>query len=319
MIAAGWRREGTRRGFSFVELVLTIGIVALIASISITIYSAYRAGALVSATRGDLDAIGKAVESWQMRNKAAFPHVDPPVSQDREGKAPVDPWGNPYRVDPQRGLIYSFGPDGEDQEGGGDDVTRSYPRLAHDRLRAPEELKVIRQEADRVTLGWRPVLYTGGTVIAYDVQRRDSTAPQWVALPGVAGTSLTHTDEGLSDRRTYYYRVRARTAETEGPWAGPLGYRIVSSSGVVAELSPLEGSCPEGTEMEFRIAVRGSGAALRKVSFDGEELPIEEGRVDRVVRRRFDRARQEILVLRAEDTMGNVESRRAEILVVPAE
>lgn len=302
------------------ELVITLGVVALVVSLAITFYSEYKSGALLSATRGDLDVIKKAIQAWQMEHKSSYPHLDPPVKQSHDGAALVDPWGNPYRVLPHRALAYSFGPDGADDGGGGDDVCLEYVPMAYDNLRAPEEFRVSRQQEDRVTLSWKPVFVKNDVVEAYELQRRDSLRPQWGITRTVAGSSLDWTDEGLSPKKTYYYRLRARSAgKALGPWAGPVGYRIVLSSGILLELSPTTGRFLRGTPISFLVAARGSGAALRKVTFDGSEVPIEEGRVQSTLERSFDRLGTQRLVLRAEDTLGNVETAEAEIEVYEEE
>lgn len=78
-------------GFTLIELMIVIVLVALLATIAIPAYQGYLDRARNSAAIGDLGRISLAIDKFRMNNGDALP-----ASLAELGINPDDPWGNPY-------------------------------------------------------------------------------------------------------------------------------------------------------------------------------------------------------------------------------
>ncbi|MCX7919936.1 MAG: prepilin-type N-terminal cleavage/methylation domain-containing protein [bacterium] len=87
-----------KRGFSLIELLMVIAIIALIATVAIYNYSQGITRSKVSRAMAELRLIKTS-----------------PLSLTKIPDA--DPWGNPYQYNPQTGIDYSYGPDEQDDAG----------------------------------------------------------------------------------------------------------------------------------------------------------------------------------------------------------
>ena len=149
-------KNATRRrqaGFTLIEVLLVIGILLLLGTISVVAYSRIKAGADKDATRALISQVENAVELYQVAiNK--YPDTEhglnaliaPPDDENeariwrdkggpflKDGKIPLDPWrkeikyqamelsGSSLSVKPFH--IWSVGPDGQD---GTDDDIRNW-------------------------------------------------------------------------------------------------------------------------------------------------------------------------------------------------
>lgn len=119
------------KGFTLLELLLALAIVALLASISIPIYGAFVERANVAQAIADIGMIDMRIERFISNN-----FRQPDSLDEMGGAAPQDPWGRPYqylriagnatpglqgRLRKDRNLVpinsdydlYSFGVDGD--------------------------------------------------------------------------------------------------------------------------------------------------------------------------------------------------------------
>lgn len=91
--SAGLR--GTReriRGFTLLELLLAVVVMATLAALASAAYSSYMEQARVSRAEQDLTAIEARIATYETTNS------DPPTSLAQIGEAALlDPWGHPYR------------------------------------------------------------------------------------------------------------------------------------------------------------------------------------------------------------------------------
>ncbi len=127
-------RLASRSGFTFIEIMLVIAIIAILAGVAAVATGGRTKKARVAAARADIDAIGLAIDTYEIDNgkyprdlqnlltSSGEPGWDGPYLK-KADSAPVDPWGNPYQF--QAGektyTLTSAGPDGS--FGSEDDVT----------------------------------------------------------------------------------------------------------------------------------------------------------------------------------------------------
>lgn len=109
-------RQGARAGFTLVELMVVVAIIAILA----TTASVYFFGALDDAdqakAKAEIQAMKTAVTAYMLKNNRKLPnslddlapYMDPP-------KIPMDPWGKPYvytKDGARKFTIMSYGMDG---------------------------------------------------------------------------------------------------------------------------------------------------------------------------------------------------------------
>ena len=141
------------RGFTLIEVLLVVILLAVIASMVVPRLTGRSRKAKISIARTDiLGSIPTALDLYELDN-GAYPTTEqglqallteptsPPVPRKWSGpylkRAPLDPWDNPYQYrhpgahNTDEYDLFSFGPDG--QEGGGDDITNWETESAVDR------------------------------------------------------------------------------------------------------------------------------------------------------------------------------------------
>jgi general secretion pathway protein G len=138
------------KGFTLIELLVVMAIVAILAGFVVSATQVARKRAAITKAKSSIAALETALSMYEV-DMGDYPQggnkemvqaltVDPggadwfgPYMKFREEDLTeegeyMDPWGNPYKyISP--GVhnsssydIYSFGPNGEDQEGTGDDI-----------------------------------------------------------------------------------------------------------------------------------------------------------------------------------------------------
>jgi len=81
------------KGFGLLELVVTLVIVALLATLAIPSYQAFMQRAKVAAAIADISELSLAIESFRLRNEDRVPN-----SLEELGMpVPLDPWGRSYQ------------------------------------------------------------------------------------------------------------------------------------------------------------------------------------------------------------------------------
>lgn len=131
------------RGFTLIELMLVVMIIATLAALVMPKFSGRAQQAMTAAARADIMVnIPTALELYELDN-GMYPATEQGLAALRQRpssaplprkwsgpylkRAPADPWGNPYRYqypgihNTETFDLYSYGPDGN--EGGNDDVT----------------------------------------------------------------------------------------------------------------------------------------------------------------------------------------------------
>ncbi len=133
----------SKRGFTLLEIVIVLGIIAVIMGGSIVMLKKLPEGARIQRVQGDFNAIESAVQSYAMLAgtppstsqglialyvKPTSPPIPKRWTPAGAGKeVPLDPWGTPYKyrnpgkIDGSTFEIYTAGPD--KQEGTDDDMS----------------------------------------------------------------------------------------------------------------------------------------------------------------------------------------------------
>jgi general secretion pathway protein G len=137
------RKPHLSSGFTLLEIVIVLGIIAVILGGSIAVVGRIGEGAKVQRVQGDFNAVGSAVRMYAI-NAGAAPSTSqglmalyvkptsPPVPKrwsaaDSGKSVPLDPWGEPYKyrnpgkIDSSTFEIYTLGPD--KQENTDDDMS----------------------------------------------------------------------------------------------------------------------------------------------------------------------------------------------------
>ena len=116
-------------GFTLIEVLLVVAILGILATIAVVGIGGHMEKASITATRGNIDVIGKALELYRINiNKVPSSLQDlTKETEDIEAplrNVPVDAWGNAFvfkREGKFKYHITSGGPDGS--MGGDDDLT----------------------------------------------------------------------------------------------------------------------------------------------------------------------------------------------------
>ena len=125
----------TRRGFTLIEVMLVVIIIAVLAALVMPRLGGRSEQAKESRAKADISSIGVALGLYEL-DLGSYPEnlealtTNPSSNPDWKGpyldNLPIDPWGHPYRYqapgqhNPSKFDIYSVGHDGIES---GDDIT----------------------------------------------------------------------------------------------------------------------------------------------------------------------------------------------------
>lgn len=299
-----------------VEIMIAMGIMVLLATLTVSIFGEFQAEALEKAAQSELDAIRSDIHRYQMERRTDYTLKTAPLganSQDRR-----DPWQMPYRVDPALRIVYSVGPDGKDDRGDGDDIRLPFDGYQFSELHAPTGFRAAEHGVDWVDLSWAPVRYQGG-VSGYNVFRRESvasteftTVPQNPALLPDS-PEPRFRDAGLSPGLVYYYALEVVAKDgTRITAPAPLGFQIPLTAPPRLVVSPTQQVLAVDQTGSFTLQATGYGASLRTITFDGQAFDVSGGSKTLVMTRKFSQPGTQRLVAEAFD----VDGRKAQVEAV---
>ena len=93
----------SKRGFTLIELIIVIALIAILASIGLSVYSGQQKNARDAKRRGDIEAIANALET----NKTATSYQPLIGSNFTAGAIPTDPGGFGSATPPHYSICYS--------------------------------------------------------------------------------------------------------------------------------------------------------------------------------------------------------------------
>ena len=123
-----------RRGFTLIELLVVITILAILAGAALPYVQSYVAESRIAKAKTDLEEIARALAVYETREGEYTKANVSDLTGRYLNKAPIDPWGKPYKIATASGLVISGGPDRNDGESGSvaaDNISAPYqPPLA---------------------------------------------------------------------------------------------------------------------------------------------------------------------------------------------
>jgi len=143
-----------RAGFSLVELLIVVAILAVLVGVALPFFRSYTGEAQRSKAEMDLQVLRKAIHRYQGANGHFGGATFEPLLGRFLQEIPRDPWGNDYFLDGNLGILGSFGADGVPGGDGGDqDVAIRYlPPLSIFKVAYHGPMGVPRDGVNRLTL-----------------------------------------------------------------------------------------------------------------------------------------------------------------------
>ena len=124
-----------KKGFTLIELLVVITIIAILAGAALPYVQNYVAESRQAKAKSDLDEIARALVIYESREGDYNKKTVEDLTGRYLDRSPIDPWGVPYVVATESGIVYSLGPDRKDADAGDeyafDNIEVSYvPPLA---------------------------------------------------------------------------------------------------------------------------------------------------------------------------------------------
>ena len=100
-----------RKGFTLIELLVVITILAILAGAALPFVQNYVEESRQAKAKSDLDEIARALVVYESREGEYNKSTVEDLTGRYLDRSPIDPWGVPYIVATESGIVYSMGPD----------------------------------------------------------------------------------------------------------------------------------------------------------------------------------------------------------------
>lgn len=245
-------------GFTIVEVIVAITVVAILAGISIVSYGAWQTSIRQDQVKNDLMAAAGAMENERTFGES-YPLTLPPSFAPSKGSQLVLSIGSPnaYCIDGTFSGISSikYYIDNLTRAEGAQEGTCAARSVAAS-LSAPTNATITNFSGTSLTLTWSVV--TGAT--GYKIQCSPDQAYIVIVASATAsgGTTSSYTFGDVNHSSTYYCRVKAVNATSESPWTQTGSGTRDGTLGSLPVATSLEGywtSAPEGFLFEDGSAI----------------------------------------------------------------
>ncbi|MBI4865777.1 MAG: prepilin-type N-terminal cleavage/methylation domain-containing protein [Candidatus Wallbacteria bacterium] len=119
-------RRNYRSGFSLIELLIVVAIIAALIGVAVPYFQSNLSEAQVTKAKQDLDTIRNAINLYESRYRALTgENLDQILGQTMQ-EIPKDPWGSKYLLDANLGIIWSYGADAQPGGATGGDVDQVF-------------------------------------------------------------------------------------------------------------------------------------------------------------------------------------------------
>ena len=105
-----------RKGFTLIELLVVITILAILVGAALPYVQNYVSESRIAKAKSDLDEAARALVVYESREGDYQKATVEDLTGRYLDRSPIDPWGVPYVVATQSGIIYSLGPDRKDAD-----------------------------------------------------------------------------------------------------------------------------------------------------------------------------------------------------------
>ncbi|MBQ3643223.1 MAG: prepilin-type N-terminal cleavage/methylation domain-containing protein [Candidatus Riflebacteria bacterium] len=103
-----------KKGFTLIELLVVITIIAILAGAALPYVQNYVDESRQAKAKSDLDEIARALIVYESREGSYEKATVEDLTGRYLDRSPIDPWGVPYIVATESGIVYSCGPDRRD-------------------------------------------------------------------------------------------------------------------------------------------------------------------------------------------------------------
>ena len=105
-----------KKGFTLIELLVVITIIAILAGAALPYVQNYVDESRQAKAKSDLDEIARALIVYESREGTYEKGTVEDLTGRYLDRSPIDPWGVPYVVATESGIVYSLGPDRKDYD-----------------------------------------------------------------------------------------------------------------------------------------------------------------------------------------------------------
>jgi prepilin-type N-terminal cleavage/methylation domain-containing protein len=205
-ISANEDLNKNKKGFTLLELLVVVGILAALVALALPFYQDYVNQSKLTAAQADLNTFAKALATYDQLEPTMFddtsfiPLIGTYLQDFRtyaEQTNPTDPWGSDYKIRPTDGVVLSYGPNGKEDSALGDRTTNT----------------------DDILTTWKPPFFVSGsrainaTTVEISFSRKVSTAADIGAITFAGNTVDAGSIYKISDS-IYRFTVPAMTKGT---------------------------------------------------------------------------------------------------------